>query len=392
MPRQSRKNRVVTENVGLDDSRAEIAMALAKGKAKGGTEIPTKTPEKNAHNIPANKRYVFNETGNIMLATTDDDNATIQQSVRDVFAEVAVFFAAMTKAISDTPNPDDHNKPYSIYNYLALQKVIDGSGLFIHVTEEDVVHKSNSFGADFSKELVESLLGLATGDGEMSFASAMVASMGDEAKKIHVGGKSSHTHGKVANIVFVCEHLLGMPIVSAIVCYADTERNKETITAGPCFSATHVKSKTHVHKDTYMFVTPSFIKEYAGDLEGVRNDAAYNNFVDYLKATLTGDPIINEVFDPATGKEAISQLDPSTQNNEYEYVLQGENFGTTAGTLEFDTTTSGAPTITPVKNGWSDESVSFTISNSGSIGKPGASIRLVRADKKSQATQRTFYV
>ena len=126
---------------------------------------PLKTPPKNPNNVEAKKYYTFNETGNIMMATTDDTDQEIQQSVRDVFAEVAVFFAAMTRAISTTPNPDDHGKPYSIYNYSALERVIDGSGLFVHVTEEDVEYKSSSWGAEFSKELIEALLGLATGAG-----------------------------------------------------------------------------------------------------------------------------------------------------------------------------------------------------------------------------------
>ena len=51
------------------------------------------------NNVQVKKGFVFNETGNIMMATTDMDSAEIEQSVRDVFAEVSVFFGAMTKAL-----------------------------------------------------------------------------------------------------------------------------------------------------------------------------------------------------------------------------------------------------------------------------------------------------
>ena len=51
------------------------------------------------NNVEVKKGFVFNETGNIMMATTDLTSDTIEQSVRDVFAEVSVFFAAMTKAL-----------------------------------------------------------------------------------------------------------------------------------------------------------------------------------------------------------------------------------------------------------------------------------------------------
>ncbi len=90
-----------------------------------------------------------------MMATTDEDSSVIQQSVRDILAEVSVFFAALTCAIATTNNPNT-NEPYSIYNYTALQQIIAGSGLFIHVTQMDLVHKTMYVGAQFSKELVAS--------------------------------------------------------------------------------------------------------------------------------------------------------------------------------------------------------------------------------------------
>src|SRR5215213_9724170 len=102
-------------------------------------------PTSDSKNIQATKYYVFNETGNIMMASTDNSSEVIQQSVRDVFAEVAVFFAATTKAITTTMNPAQ-GQPYTIYNYTALQNVIGGSGLFVQVTEEDVSYTSQSVG------------------------------------------------------------------------------------------------------------------------------------------------------------------------------------------------------------------------------------------------------
>ena len=104
----------------------------------------------------------FNDTGNIMMSTTDLTNEVIEQNVKDVFAEVAVFFAAMTKALEK--NADKSLKRtdpktgtsfnFSLYDYDALKKIIDGSGCFCQDTEEDVDINSSSLGATFSKELV----------------------------------------------------------------------------------------------------------------------------------------------------------------------------------------------------------------------------------------------
>lgn len=255
---------------------------------------PTKLeiPATNTYNVQGTKEYIFNETGNIMLSSTDMTGSTIPDEVRAIFAEVSVFFAAMTKAISQTIDPDT-GKPYSLYSYEAIQNVIDGSGLFIHVTEEDITHTTESFGATFSKELIEGLLGLATGAGALSFAQGMIASMGSAGLKI--GGTITTNKTKVANIIFICEYLLGMPIISAMVVYCDTMANSQTFSIGPCISEQSSSVTLTMHKDVYMFVTPKFIKEYAGDLDSVTTDVLYLEFVDYLQALVVAAPIVTAV-------------------------------------------------------------------------------------------------
>jgi hypothetical protein len=255
-------------------------------------QVKLQIPPANPYNEQAVKRYIFNETGNIMLASTELNGEQVPESVRDIFSEVAVFFAAMTKAISTTINPET-KKPYSLYNYDALQNVIDGSGLFVHVTEEDIEHKTQSFGMQFSKELIEGLLGLATGTGALSFAEGMISSMGKAGLKI--GESSSSDKSKVANIIFICEYLLGMPVVSAMVVSCDMKENKQAFNIGPCFKESSTSLSITMHKDTYMFVTPKFIKNYAGDLESITSDQQFLEFVDYLQALILGTPIISSV-------------------------------------------------------------------------------------------------
>lgn len=261
--------------------------------------VPTQS-----HNVQGTKEYVFNETGNIMLSTTALNGTEIPDQVRDVFAEVSVFFAAMTKAITQAINPKT-GKPYSLYNYNAIQNVIDGSGLFVHVTEEDIEHKTESFGIQFSKELIGGLLGLADGAGALEFAQGMIASMGSAG--LQIGGEHDSDDNKVANIVFVCEYLLGMPIISAIVVYCDASKNHTAFKVGPCIKGQATSTKLVMHKDTYLFVTPKFIKEYSADLDSITTDLAYLEFVDYLEALVQGSPIITGI-DDLTGEAAPEKL------------------------------------------------------------------------------------
>tara|TARA_R100000315_G_C5234052_1_gene145197 strand:- start:1593 stop:2420 length:828 start_codon:yes stop_codon:yes gene_type:complete len=239
------------------------------------------TQDPNNKQVP--KGFVFNETGNIMMATTDMQSQEIEKEVRDCFAEVSVFFAAMTKALERNAASDMKGEEtititnadsttstvtksynYSLYDYAEIKKIIDNSGCFVQVNEEDVTHSTQSFGMTFSKELLEAVLGLATGTGELAFAKAMVSSVGKAGLKISERSSSDET--RVANIIFVCEYLLGMPVISAIVITADSKQDAFQAQVGPCVSVHHQQTDLTIHKDTYMFVTPAFIKQYSGDL------------------------------------------------------------------------------------------------------------------------------
>ena len=116
----------------------------------------------------------------------------------------------------------------------------------------------------------------------MAFASAMIASVGQEA--LNINAEKTQSDSEVANIVFVCEYLLGMPVVSAIVVHADVTQNKLAISAGPCFKTTSVSTTWQLHKDTYLFVTPTFIRKYAGDLESVETDPDFTCLTTLLQS------------------------------------------------------------------------------------------------------------
>jgi hypothetical protein len=258
------------------------------------------TQDPNNKQVP--KGFVFNETGNIMMSTTDLTTQEIEKEVRDVFAEVSVFFAAMTKALEKNAAEDmkgeetvmvknadgtKHNQVksynYSLYDYAEIKKIIDNSGCFVQVNEEDVNHSTQSYGATFSKELLEAVLGLATGTGELAFAKAMVSSVGKAGLKISARTNTDET--RVANIIFVCEYLLGMPVVSAIVITADSKQDAFHV-GTPCVSVDHVHTDLTIHKDTYMFVTPKFIKRYSGDLISGINDPEFEELTEIFTGYL----------------------------------------------------------------------------------------------------------
>jgi len=254
------------------------------------TRVPLPVPSEEGYIHACDKKYCFNATGNIMLVTTDQDTAKIEKQVRDVFNEVSVFFAGMTKAISEIKNPDFKNNNlldeyYNLYHYDAIRQIIDRSGLFVQVNQTAVSHNVTSGGATFSKELLQGLLGLAVGPAGAveleAFANTMISNVSKEGLKL--GFKSETAHKEVGNIIFVCEYLLGMPLVTAIVLHIDSNKIKEHVEVGPCIKVDFESFNIEMHKDSYMFVLPKYIKKYAPDLMSGEFDPTYLKFVSSLK-------------------------------------------------------------------------------------------------------------
>lgn len=331
---------------------------MADPKIKS-TEI--QPPPESPHNIEATKYYVFNQTGNIMMSSTIDSNTPIAEDVQKIFAEVSVFFAGMSRAMATTMNPAT-GKPYSLYNYAALKSVIKGSGLFVHVTEEDVTHKSKSGGATFSKDLIESLLGLATGTGALTFASAMISSIGKEG--LTIAGSHDETNSKVCNIIFVCEYLLGMPSISAIVVYADMTKNETAFQVGPCIKGHSESITLDLHKDTYMFVTPTFIHEYAGDLDSINSDPKYLEMISWLGGLLLRTPEIFNLADKGNDYATIESGQSIKAN--HPYVLQGQFLpipsGTGAGAITVALKWADpAATVVFASPDFTDDQITFTV-------------------------------
>jgi len=281
-------------------------------------------PKPSDYNIQGKKHYVFNQTGNILMSSTEEDAKDVPEEVRKTFNEVSVFFAAMTKSISQSLNPNFKDKEvyYSLYDYDAIEAIVNGSGYFVRVTEQDLKSESENVGANFSAELISGVLGFAVGNAIIPFAQSMVASMGK--KGLELGSATSSSSSKVGNILFVCEYIMGMPLVTAIVLSIDASEAKAAYKAGPCFKYEKVKTTLNIHKDTYMFVTPTFISEYAQELNNEGNNVDYIELISHFKSLVGRNPFFTRFN---TKEDGIISVGENAS-------IIGEYFGTDEVTLE----------------------------------------------------------
>ncbi len=282
---------------------------------------------------PLPKQYVFNQTGNIMIATTGDVNQ-LDHHFKSICAEVSVFFATLTKAIHSVTNPKT-GQPFSIYNYKALRKVIKNSGMFVLLHEKEMTFETSDPLEFFGKEFFKSVLGISLQEDELDFAQETFSAMSKEANEIveeksrrNAEAMAPQSRGvemtdstaeglqnedveeeKVSNIIFVCESLLGMPIVSVIVTHARPEDLKEESDEDEAkkeeahhkrnffqriFSPHHesehdpaapVKRSWNYQKDTYLFVSPQFFKDYVGGLS-VANTPEFQRMMNTIQGYL----------------------------------------------------------------------------------------------------------
>ncbi len=319
-----------------------------------------KPPQKNDNEIPAKKYYVFNGTGNVMISSTIQEKESLDANVQKVFAEASVFYAGMVRAITTLTNPKT-KKPYSIYDYDAIKSIVDGSGLFVNVTQEDVKFSTESVGANFSKELIEGLLGLATGTGELAFAQAMVSSIGNHGFKVSQSSESKES--KVGSIIFICEYLMGVPTISVMVVYMQVDKHTQQLQIGPCIKEQSTTMDWKLHKDTYLFVTPSFITEYSGEIDEVQNDAAYTDMVNWFQSLVLHVPKISGVYTDDTPPISIISEGEETGilHPGQSYQLMGQYLPTENVSIAFDSDDDNAPELTIQEGNMTGSSIAFSV-------------------------------
>ena len=222
------------------------------------------------------KYYTFNETGNIMIATTFKDSGAINSAAMDMFEEVAVFFAAMTKAMQD--------KKKDLYDYDALHAIVTHSGMFIDVDQEDYTYKQISTSMSFNTQFISAVLGIAATDGAaIVFAQKLLQTLG---KQVDISVRAGKSEDKVGHLLFVCEYLMGLPLVSAQLFEIDTKTAHAAFKAGPCASGKSYNQAIKFNKATYMFVLPKFLRQYSADLASVGTDADFGQLVSELEEAI----------------------------------------------------------------------------------------------------------
>ncbi|HCV04642.1 MAG TPA: hypothetical protein DG048_18555 [Pseudoalteromonas sp.] len=241
-----------------------------------------------AKEVAATKEFAVNATGNLFVATTLNGglpgSTQISQEALTAFSQVSVFFAAMTKAMID------ENGKSRVYDYDTINKIVSGSGMFVKVTDSDVIFHSRSVGLSFGQDLIETLFGLSGGVKAIAKSLAdMIVGVGKEAKNIEITADTQDYQKQVGTIIFVCEYLMGAVSITPIVLSINAKDASDAFSAGPCLKGKHFNQAIRIIKQVYTFVPPEFIKE-AAKLNQAMNDDGLKKLVDELRDLIDGEP------------------------------------------------------------------------------------------------------
>ncbi|BDX07463.1 hypothetical protein [Planctobacterium marinum] len=228
---------------------------------------------------PLPKYYMFNETGNIMLCTSEKNISGFDEDIKNSFIDVTVFFSALSKALHTTNNPIT-KKSYSLYNYKAVKDILSSSGMFFEVNVEEGVFSSEKAGESLGKEFLQHALNRHFGDVHLPFSRAMFNGMRYQqnlGKKANVSADSDDALSfRGGSIFFICEILMGIPQTTAVLLSIEpvSAKSEDAIKKGKSetvsmfdlgasqeseLTAHGIKRRWTFKKRSYLFTPPKFL-------------------------------------------------------------------------------------------------------------------------------------
>lgn len=212
--------------------------------------------------------FLINATGNIMLASTTPKQDEIDPDVRKLFQKTQVFFGAIAAAL--TKKGKDFN------DYEALKAAILGLGFFFQIDSEERIFQYSSRELTLNTAIVQDVVGSIGGIGtSLRIAQRIVESIGSQIK---VANAQSESSKKIAHLMFVCENLLGLPVVTSSILYIDSKEGQE-VSQTNCSDYTQTTIKFRYNRENFLFVDPTLIEQFSA---GFAASHEYQDLIDRI--------------------------------------------------------------------------------------------------------------
>ncbi len=218
------------------------------------------------------KYYTFDERGHIMVVTTSKDSDNISPEVSKTFQKVIVFFAAWTAALS--------KKGKTLFDYDAVKSIITNSGFFIDTGMEKRSFHSESTSASLDTTIIQDVLGNGITGGGIAIAKRVLATIGNT---INVSFDKKETEKEICHLLFICESLMGMPIVSISLFHTKLSQYS-WVSKTNCSQVSRNAIDFKFDSDDFLFADPDYIDKFTKDFEGSPEfDQLIDKLAGYIK-------------------------------------------------------------------------------------------------------------
>lgn len=253
----------------LNDRRVRLQQAMVENDKYSSLiqSYSNNVADRAGGEIP--KYYAFDEKGHVLFASTSDGEAG--QDVKNVFTKVICFFAGMTKALA--------RKDKTLFDYVAVNEVISNSGVFIALGKEKRTFNSESTSASLNTTIIQNVLGSSITGGGMKIAQNVLASLGGQ---IAASYEKSDTKKEIAHLLFICESIMGIPMVSVSLYHTNLEQHS-WVAKTNCSTVSRSTINFNYESDDYMFVDPQFIDKFTPEFQ---HSEAYDRFIEELAKSI----------------------------------------------------------------------------------------------------------
>lgn len=246
-----------------------VSEELNKKRLRTLTALEATAEDKPDGDKEKDVQFRLNQTGNIFYSTSSPE---LQGETKKLFDSVTVLFAAMTKALA--------SKNKTIFDYDAWGKIIAKSGYFIEVQKFEKTLSLKSGSLTIDTQVIQQLIPGLTSGSSLEIAKGVLNALNGEFKKEGADEKT-----KLAHILFICEELFGAPSITVRLFFASQESHK-AMTSSPCHKTTSVSFEQLQEANTFLFVSPDTIAEFAGKFGDSPEE--YNKLIEKLSGYVDG--------------------------------------------------------------------------------------------------------
>lgn len=222
------------------------------------------------------KYYTFDQTGHIMISSTVKDETQMDPAVKDVFQKAIVFFSAWSAAVAKAEK--------TLYDYDAISAIINKSGYFVNMGLQDREFNYTSHGITLGTSIISDALGAVNaGASSMEVAQKILSGLGGQ---LRVSSQETQSTKKIAQLMFVCQNLMGIPIVSVSLFYIQKSETLSVVSSN-CSTSTTDNINFKYHQEDFMFVDPDLLKKCSTDFVQTQE---YMDLINKLASYVPGAP------------------------------------------------------------------------------------------------------